>query len=397
MCFVWKDLHCPFPGGKGDRRTAARGEPAGVTSPRPQALVALLALAVALSFAAGATARGPAAKRGPQRPTVQKISVLYVVDAGKGSLRPARRGGYRLVLGGLGRDVVWFSDRPARRSGTFPTRGFVAAWKGFGFLADRPNAALVYDDRTAVLELGPPRLVKGKLIFAARRVGPRRAGRNLAAHARDADPIRPGDFGNAALFIDNAQGLTYKNCLFEPFTVCANLLLETGPSDYLEGIDLRGARLTAIEFGNSNMRNANLEGATLDRVGFEGTNLSGANLKGVKQEGGEWQQVELDGAELQHADLSDVVMFQSTANRARFRETDLSGAQLQYMVAEEADFLGAELHGADLGFSRLWRSNFGDAELSGASFEGASFNETIMPSGWICNNREGPQGCPLSK
>lgn len=238
------------------RRTAADEEVAGVTPSRSKALVACLAFATFLTLAAGTAALGAAGK---DKPRVEKSSLLYVLDAGKGVLRPAGKGAYKLTPGGLGRDVVWFSDRPARRSGTFPTRGLVDAWKGFGFVADPPNAALVYDDRTAVLELGRPRLAKGKVSFKVRPVG-KRAGQNLATHARDADPISPGAFRNAALFIDNGQGMTVRGCLFEPFTVCEGFNVETGSFPYFEGIDLRGAKFTEIEFGVSNFSHANLEG-----------------------------------------------------------------------------------------------------------------------------------------
>lgn len=364
---------------------------------RPKALVAGFSFVAALTLVAGTAALGAPAKGGKDKPRVEKISLLYALNAGKGSLRPAGKGAFELTLGGLDREVVWFSDRPARRSGTFPTRGLVAAWKGFGFLSDPPNAALVYDDRTAVLELGPPRLVKGRISFRVRPVGRKRAGRNLSGHARDADPIRPGGFRNAALFIDNGQGMTVRGCLLEPFTVCNGLLLETGSLPFFEAIDLRGAKFTEMELGDSNFSKANLEGATLDHVEFDEANLSGANLKRVTQEGSQWIQTNLDGAELQNADLSNIITFRATANRALFRETDLSGAQLPELTAEEADFRGADLRGADLSGAKLWRANFGNAELAGANFEGASFNETILPGGWECNNRNGPQGCALPK
>src|SRR5262249_11373366 len=153
------------------RRTAAGAEFAAVPLLRPKALVACLAIVTALALVAGNAALGAPGGGVQDKPKAEKTSLLYVLDAGKGSLRPSGKGGaYELALGGLGRDVIWFSDRPARHSGTIPTPDFVDAWKGFGFLSDRPNAALVYDDLTAVLELGPPRLVKGKLSFTVRLV-----------------------------------------------------------------------------------------------------------------------------------------------------------------------------------------------------------------------------------
>src|SRR5690348_3842573 len=118
------------------------------------AAVFVLVLAAAIPAAVGAG--------GKREPKLQKVSLLYVVDSASGTL--TGKGKARaLTLKGTAADAVWFSDRPERRSGSFPTGGLASSWKGFGFAADPPNAALVYMDpalgfeRTVVLTLSKPR------------------------------------------------------------------------------------------------------------------------------------------------------------------------------------------------------------------------------------------------
>src|SRR4051794_27193867 len=121
-------------------------------------LLCLLTLAVVASPAFGA----------PKAAKERKISMLYALSAGSGTLTPEHGKGarYRLTFGHLDRSVVWFSDRPARRSGAFPNRALTEAWNGLGFASDPPNAALVYTDasgragRTVIVELSHPRLAK---------------------------------------------------------------------------------------------------------------------------------------------------------------------------------------------------------------------------------------------
>jgi uncharacterized protein YjbI with pentapeptide repeats len=366
---------------------------------------ALLAFAtLALTLAAVPVLSSAAQPRGA-KPRVQKISILYVVDAGKGTLRPAGKG-YRLTLGNLARNAVWFSDRPARNSGSFPTAGIVAGWEGLGFAADPPNAALVYDDaqgaeRTAILELSQPRLQAkaGKLSFRVRPVGANRAGRNLAAHARSADGLPAAAFRDASLFIDNAQGLAWENCVLEPFSVCENHVLETGYANpFLAGIDLRGTRFENVGLGNNDFSNANFEAAVFDRVGFSGSNFTGANLRNVRSNGtNEWLRTNLTNAEAEGADLANAQMFESTAVKANFTDAILSGAEMQRLNAEGANFSGANLANALLYSANLSGANLKGANLSGANLGEANLYGTTMPNGSTCFSYEGPAGCSLSE
>lgn len=368
----------------------------------PRLLAAALAAVLlgALSFAAVSGA----AKAKPGKPRLQKISLLYVVDAANGSLRPAGKGGYRLTLGGLARNAVWFSDRPARRSGAFPTGGIAAAWAGFGFRADPPNAALVYDDpvrgpgQTAILELRDPRLREGKLSFRVRPVGGKRIGANLAAHARGADALPRGGFREASLFIDNAQGLAWASCVFEPFASCENFVLEVGQTPFFEGIDMRGARFESVSLRNNNFSKANLEAAILDRVSFDRSNFSGANLKKIAGTPGEteWLEANFSGAEAQGAELAGAQMFHSTFNNANFSGADLTDAEMQEVTAENANFAGVDFRAANLFGAKLFEANLRGANLAGANLENALFYNTTMPNGSSCTSYEGPAGCTLT-
>ncbi len=123
-------------------------------------------------------AAGQASGQALRAPRNSKISLLYVLNAGRGTLmpQPGHPGRLTLTLTGLERRAVWFSDRPTRRSGTFPISGLATAWKGFGFASQPPNAALDYTDptrgpgHTVILELTHARYHHGTLTFTARSV-----------------------------------------------------------------------------------------------------------------------------------------------------------------------------------------------------------------------------------
>src|SRR4051794_21850141 len=93
---------------------------------------------------------GHAAGKVTRQPRMRKVSLLYALNAGSGRLAPRKGKGarYELTLQGLDRNVTWFSDRPVRRTSSFPIAGLAKAWTGFGFAADPPNAALTYSDRS---------------------------------------------------------------------------------------------------------------------------------------------------------------------------------------------------------------------------------------------------------
>jgi hypothetical protein len=112
----------------------------------------------------GGVLSGSAGARSSLAPRVQKVSVLYALDARAGTLRPlaGKPGRFELTLARVAPDVVWFSDRPARHRGRFPDAGLASDWNGFGFGSRAPEAALVFDHgqpdgNAEILKLTAPR------------------------------------------------------------------------------------------------------------------------------------------------------------------------------------------------------------------------------------------------
>jgi hypothetical protein len=134
---------------------------------------------------------------------------MFVVSGQRGELTrvEAQRGRYDLLLRNVGQ-VTSFTDRPARRGDTLSLARLVRRWRGFGFVEDPPNAALVLadaprDSDVLILELGRPRLARGGRAIAVRaRLVPQRRPDALAAFSRRADRRVAARFRRASLFID---------------------------------------------------------------------------------------------------------------------------------------------------------------------------------------------------
>ena len=77
---------------------------------------------------------------------------------------------------------------------------------------------------------------------------------------------------------------------------------------YLEGADLRGASLFAVNLSEACLEGANLSGAQLDRA-----NLKNANLRHVHLEN-----AGLNWADLREADLSAAIFYETDIKRAKF-------------------------------------------------------------------------------
>jgi Pentapeptide repeats (8 copies) len=291
----------------------------------------VVALVAALSAALLA---GPAAAL--VKPRVQHVSLLYVVNADSGTLRPLPGRRFVLTLNRLERHGVWFSDRPARRSGAFPARLLGAGWMGLGFVSQPPNAALVYSpnpDRagsTIILRLGRPRYTQrgNALSFAAKWIDPSTVrSPNLVGRARNASASVPRRFGNASLFIDDGTAPLLTHCIIQPFTQCA-------------GDDLHGAAL---------------QGQDLEYADFAGANLNEATLAG--------------------ANLSF-----ATLGKARLQIASLAGANLT-----DASLAFADMPGANLGGANLTGASLFDAFDTGANYGGATFCHTTLPNGMTNN------------
>jgi hypothetical protein len=171
------------------------------------------ACAIALAVAAMGVAAGPPAGAGSDAGEADRV--LAVVNATGGTMREAGDG-YRLVLDGVVARAVWFSDSPARATGSATIDELVRAF--FSGDAD-PNAALEVLEGTRagdviVFELSNPRHRRDgdRLVLDARILDDDElAGSALRAHAERATSRAPARFGAAALFIDDATSCLFGN------------------------------------------------------------------------------------------------------------------------------------------------------------------------------------------
>lgn len=291
-------------------------------------------LAVALTTAPALGAGKPATK-----PKMQRISLLYALNAGSGTLVPRKGTGarYKLTLKGLDRTVTWFSDRPARRTSSFPIASLADAWKGFGFAADPPNAALTYSDRsgrpgrTVILELAHPRYARGRLSFSARALDPKSVkGANLRGHAVGADRNPAHGFTDASLFLDDTEAPVVDGCIIQPETFCRGIWFKPGVN--LAGADLEGAEMAEVHFTEANLVGINLAGANLQSAGWNRSNMSEANLYSAELFGASFYKSSLLNANLQQTHLSDTSFYEVNLERA-----NLTGAT--FLMYREPTFL----------------------------------------------------------
>lgn len=156
---------------------------------RPAVRVACLLAVLALGSPGPARAAVPGAAGDSVR-----VPILLVVSGTDATIEalPAA-GAFRVRMSGD--SATWFTDRPARRTGTMPAAGLAREWpRVFG--ADPPNAALLVriegQLRTYVVEATAFRAARGVIAFTARPLA-------------GATSVLPARGGEVDLFIDDAQ------------------------------------------------------------------------------------------------------------------------------------------------------------------------------------------------
>jgi hypothetical protein len=332
----------------------------------PRLLTPLLAAALcllAVTFAAPA----PASAQSPKL-AEQDISLLYTQTTSHGTMEPTActcKGRRVLTLHGVSAQMVWFSDRPARKSGQLSTRLFAREWAGFGFRADPPNAALslLGADRrsdTVVVELlSRPRYDRAKRTMRyVLRVLPEASG-NLAGFEAGRDARVARRFRAASLFIDDASAPVVSGCVLAPGTSCA-------------GAELVGEQLSNAQLAGADLAGADLRDAHMQEAGLSGADLTGANLSGA------WMfQVDMSGADLTGADLSDAYLAAANLTRANLTNANLSG-----VMADWAHLAYSVFTGADLTYADFTDADFGSSKYNSLYGAGVRCN-TTMPAGWV--------------
>lgn len=171
-------------------------------------LLGFYVLAPAFSGSGTGTCSVPSSGSSSPVPT-DIISYLFVQEGSAGSLVHGENGTLTLTLTGVRPDTVYFSDRPDRVSGGIGTVTFTSSslWN----TTSAPNAALMLANApaandTVILTLSHPVYdeANATLRYTAVQV-PHYTGTGLRAYEAFADPGIPEQFGQAMLFIDNAQ------------------------------------------------------------------------------------------------------------------------------------------------------------------------------------------------
>ena len=169
----------------------------------------LLAASVAILLFSTVAPFAPAAAASDSQVVTSTQSanpLLLSVDVGQGSLQRKSNGLFTLTA--QADSVVWFTDRPGRAAGVMTAQAFVRKWAQYGFRTSPPNAALIADGRTEVLELTRPRIDGKNLVFTARPIPLASVSRGIEHHAKRAQKPIAREFEHGSLFIDDAADCT---------------------------------------------------------------------------------------------------------------------------------------------------------------------------------------------
>jgi hypothetical protein len=134
---------------------------------------------------------------------------------------------------------------------------------------------------------------------------------------------------------------------------------------------LRQRLIAALRTGQPETINTAIEELRVREWLYDGT-LQGLPLRGAKLSGANLFMANLSGSDLEMAELRDANLFMVNFRESRLLGTDFSGATL----AE------ADLTSSDMRFADLRRANLHGARLVGANLEKAHFDhDTVLPDG----------------
>ena len=77
----------------------------------------------------------------------RNAKIMFVQNAQQARFEPMQPGHYKVILSGVDKKVIWFTDRPVRNAGMVTMEHYIKNWsKGQNsFKLDHPNATLVGD------------------------------------------------------------------------------------------------------------------------------------------------------------------------------------------------------------------------------------------------------------
>ena len=133
-------------------------------------------------------------------------------------------------------------------------------------------------------------------------------------------------------------------------------------------LDLRGARLEAIEAVGRDLRGAILHGANLN-----GAQLANANLEGAQMATGSMKEARASGANFSRAALTRLDMTRIDGNGADFSECRISGLEISGALAGDAKFSKSQISGSDFRGAMLQRAKLDHCHLTSTDFSGADF------------------------
>ena len=146
---------------------------------------------------------------------------------------------------------------------------------------------------------------------------------------------------------------------------------------HLQKADLREACLQGADLKESHLQKAKLCGACLQGADLERAHLQGAFLREVHLQGARLRSVRLQGADLGRARLQMAALDSAQLQGAFLREAHLQGALLVEAHLQDADLRGAHLQGADLGRARLQMAALDSAQLQEAGRVQWSYGESF--------------------
>ena len=146
---------------------------------------------------------------------------------------------------------------------------------------------------------------------------------------------------------------------------------------YLNGVDIRGARLERAILTKAHLQGTILFKAHLQNANFRYAYMQRANLDIAHLQAAEFIYAHLQGAQIYRAALQGATFFKAHLQGARLDYAYLQGANLGNTHLQGATFLGtrlqgatlahASLQGAQLDYTHLQEANLYSANLQGAS------------------------------